>query len=424
MISRSIALFQFSKLTMRSYSLFTILSLCLAIFLVDFAAFYWLKSITDLLDSNILKYSIHILFWFFTFGLIAAIIILKLKLDSITPKRKQLLISSLYGLTISSFIPKIIFIIVISILFVTNYAITDKESLLIIPLLGLFAGFLPFFVIAYGVFKAIYNFKIHEHILSFSHLPEAFDGLKIVQISDLHLGSFNHRFHILDRAIVKINQLQPDLIFFTGDLVNNYAWELRGWKKSFRHLSAKKGMYAVLGNHDYGDYSVWESAEAKQKNFEGITNFFKDNNFKLLLNDSEILEIDNQQLAIVGVENWGNPPFKQYGDLQTALFKAENTPFKILLSHDPSHWSEEVLHETDIALTLSGHTHGMQAGVSFGKKEWSPIKYKYKHWAGLYQENGQYLYVNRGLGWMGFPGRLGMRPEITCITLQKSEKNY
>ncbi len=210
MISRSFALFQFSKLHMRSYSLFTILLLCLAIFLVDFAAFYWLKSITDLLDSNILKYSIHILFWFFTFGLIAAIIILKLKLDSITPKRKQLLISSLYGLTISSFIPKIIFIIVISILFVTNYAITNKESLLIIPLLGLFAGFLPFFVIVYGIFKAIYNFKIHEHTLLFSHLPDAFDGLKIVQISDLHLGSFNHRFHILDRAIVKINQLKPD----------------------------------------------------------------------------------------------------------------------------------------------------------------------------------------------------------------------
>lgn len=404
---------------MKSYSFYTILILCFAIFVVDFAAFYWLKSITNLLNSNILKHSIHILFWFFTLGLIVAIIVLKLKLDSITPRRKQLLISSLYGLTISSFIPKIIFVIVISILYVSNYAITSNESLLIIPLLGLFAGFLPFFVIAYGIFKAIYNFKVHEHAIKFPNLPEAFDGLKIVQISDLHLGSFNHRFHILDRAFSKINQLNPDLIFFTGDLVNNYAWELRGWKKSFRHLSAKKGMYAVLGNHDYGDYSMWDSEEAKRKNFEGITSFFKDNNFKLLLNDSEIIEINQQQIAIIGVENWGNPPFKQYGDLKKALSTAESVSFKILLSHDPTHWTEEVINQTEIALTLSGHTHGMQAGVSFGKKEWSPIKYKYKHWAGLYEQNGQYLYVNRGLGWLGFPGRLGMRPEITCITLRK-----
>ena len=407
---------------MKSYSFYTILLLCIAIFLVDFAAFYWLKSITNLISSSFLKQSIHMLFWFFTFGLITVIIILKLKLYTIDPKRRQLLISSLYGLTISSFIPKIIFIIVISILFVTNYVITDNKSVLIIPLLGLFAGFLPFFVIVYGIFKAVYNFKIHKHDLKFSDLPEAFDGLKIVHISDLHLGSFNHRFHILDSAFSKINELKPDYIFFTGDLVNNYAWELRGWKKSFRHLSAKKGMYAVLGNHDYGDYSHWNSEEEKQNNFENITRFLKDNNFKLLLNDSEILEIDNQKLAIIGVENWGNPPFKQYGNLQKALIKAQGVSFKILLSHDPSHWTEEVLNETNIALTLSGHTHGMQAGVNFGKKEWSPIKYKYKHWAGLYQENGQYLYVNRGLGWMGFPGRLGMRPEITCIVLKKNKK--
>ncbi|EGV43525.1 metallophosphoesterase [Bizionia argentinensis JUB59] len=405
---------------MKSYSIFTILLLCFAIFMVDFAAFYWLKSITDLLNSDILKHTIHILFWFFTVGLITAIIILKLKLDSIAPRRKQILISSIYGLTISSFVPKIIFIVVISILYLTNYAVTSKESLIIIPLLGLFAGFLPFFVIVYAIFKSVYNFKVYEHSIKFSHLPKTFDGLRIVQISDLHLGSFNHRFHIMDRAFSKINQLNPDLIFFTGDLVNNYASELRGWKKSFRHLSAKKGMYAILGNHDYGDYSLWKSEEAKRKNFKGITKFFEDNNFKLLLNESEVIEIDNQKITIIGVENWGNPPFKQYGDLKKAMSKIQDIPFKILLSHDPSHWTEEVINKTDIALTLSGHTHGMQAGVSFGKKEWSPIKYKYKHWAGLYKENEQYLYVNRGLGWLGFPGRLGMRPEITCITLRKA----
>ena len=404
---------------MRSYSLFTIFLLCLALFIVDYFAFYWLKSITNLIDSSFLKNTIHILFWFFTIGLVAAIITIKIRLDHIQARRKQLLISSLYGLTISSFIPKIIFVVVMAIFFFTNYVFSEKESLLVIPLLGLFAGFLPFFVIVYGIFKARYNFKLHHVKLTFNHLPEAFHGLKVVQISDLHLGSFNHQFHILERAIKRINQLEPDLLFFTGDLVNNYAWELRGWRKAFRHFSAKINKFAVLGNHDYGDYSQWHSKEEKQNNFEAIKNFYKENDFKLLLNESEIITLEDERIAIVGVENWGNPPFKQYGNLQKALKVTEDIPFKILLSHDPSHWTKEVLKHTNIALTLSGHTHGMQAALKLKNKEWSPIKYKYKHWAGLYEQKQQYLYVNRGLGWLGFPGRLGMRPEITFFEFLK-----
>jgi hypothetical protein len=404
---------------MKSYSLFTILLLCLAIFIVDLLAFYWLKSITNLIASSFLRNTIHVVFWFFTLGLIVSIIALKMRLDDIQPRRKQLLISSLYGLTISSFIPKIIFVIVMAIVFFTNYVFSDKESLIVIPLIGLFAGFLPFFVIAYGIFKARYNFKVHHVKLAFNHLPNAFHGLKVVQISDLHLGSFNHSFHVLERAIKKINHLEPDLLFFTGDLVNNFAWELRGWRKAFRHFSPNINKFAVLGNHDYGDYSKWDSKKAKHENFEAIKNFYKENDFKLLLNESEIISSENEKIAIIGVENWGNPPFKQYGDLQKALKNTEDIPFKILLSHDPSHWTEEVIEQTNIALTLSGHTHGMQAALKLKNKEWSPIKYKYKHWAGLYEENKQYLYVNRGLGWLGFPGRLGMRPEITLIEFQK-----
>ncbi|WP_191858120.1 metallophosphoesterase [Hanstruepera ponticola] len=406
---------------MRSYPLRTILLLCLAIFIVDCIAFYWLQPITSLLSSSVLSYIINILFWFFSIGLITAIIILKVKLDGIQPRRKQLLISSLYGLTISSFIPKIIFVIIISVFFFGNHMISNKESLLIIPLIGLFSGFLPFFVIAYGIFKAAYRFKIHHLELPFDNLPAAFNGLKIVQISDLHLGSFNHRFKILKRAFKLINELNPDIICFTGDLVNNYAWELRGWSRVFRILQAKIGMYAVLGNHDYGDYSKWQSEEEKEKNFNRIKSFLTENGFNLLLNESNLIKIDQDKIAIVGVENWGNPPFKQYGDLNKALKHVENKDFKILLSHDPSHWSQEVITQTNIALTLSGHTHGMQAGIQLKKKQWSPIKYKYKHWAGLYEYDKQFLYVNRGLGWMGFPGRLGMRPEITCITLKSDE---
>jgi len=407
---------------MRSYSLFTILLLCLAILIVDITAFYWLQSITTLISSPLLKTSINILFWVFTVGLIVAIIILKTKLDDINPRRKQLLISSLYGLTISSFIPKIIFVIIISMLFFTRTIVSEKTSFLIVPIIGLFSGFLPFFVIIYAILKAVYRFKIHHLNIPFNHLPKSFEGLKIVQISDLHMGGFNYRFKILERAVKLINELKPDLIFFTGDLVNNYAWELQGWETVLNKLVAKMGKYAVLGNHDYGDYSKWNSIKEKEENFSTIKQFYKKIDFTLLLNQSETIEINHDKIAVIGVENWGNPPFKQYGDLITSIKNVKNVPFKILLSHDPSHWSEEVINKTDIALTLSGHTHGMQLGLSYKELKWSPIKYKYRHWAGLYKHNNQYLYVNRGLGWLGFPGRIGMRPEISNIQLLGNTK--
>ena len=402
---------------MRSFSLFTILLLCFAILLVDVIAFYWLQSITILITSPLLKTSINILFWTFTVGLITAILVLKITLDNINPRRKQLLISSLYGLTVSSFIPKIIFVIIISILFFTRTIVPENVSLIIIPTIGLFSGFLPFFVIVYAIFKAVYHFKIYHENLHFKHLPKSFEGLKIVHISDIHLGGFNYRFKILERAVKQINELKPDLIVFTGDLVNNYAWELIGWDKIFKQLEAKKGKYAVLGNHDYGDYSQWESNEEKLKNFNEIKHFFKKINFKLLLNSSDIIEISQERIAVVGVENWGYPPFKQYGNLEDAIKNVEHIPFKILLSHDPSHWGEEVVETTNIALTLSGHTHGMQFALNYKDFKWSPIKYKFKHWVGLYRNKEQYLYVNRGLGWLGFPGRIGMRPEISFIKL-------
>ncbi|MCK0133233.1 metallophosphoesterase [Arenibacter sp. S6351L] len=403
---------------MRSYTFFAIVLLCLAILLIDTLAFYWLKSIMEPIASSNIKNIIYIAFWFFTIGLIISILVLKIRLESISPYRKQLLISSLYGLTVSSFIPKLIFVVVISILYFSNFLITGEKSLLIIPLVGVFFGFLPFFVIVYAVFRAVYRFKVHQVVVKSNLLPQNFNGLRIVQISDLHLGSFNYRYHILDRAIKTINSLKPDFIFFTGDLVNNYAWELNGWEKILKELTAKKGKYSVLGNHDYGDYSKWESEEERRRNFADIKDFHAQIGFKLLLNEAECIENNGDKIAIVGVENWGNPPFKQYGDLQKALQEVDGIGFKILLSHDPSHWSEEVVEKTNIALTLSGHTHGMQAGINIKNIEWSPIKYKYKHWAGLYSLGPQFLYVSRGLGWMGFPGRLGMRPEITLIELE------
>lgn len=402
---------------MRSFSFFTILLLCLALLLVDSLAFYWLQSITQLLHSLFLQSLINVVFWFFSIGLITSIILLKIRLERMHPYRKQLLITSFYGLTVSSFIPKLIFVIVISILYFTNYVFSEEESLIVIPVIGLFSGFLPFFVILYSVFRSLYRFKVHRIKINFETLPANFEGFRIVHISDLHLGSFKSRHHILDRAVKIINHLEPDFIFFTGDLVNNNAWELKGWQTVLKKMVAKMDKFAVLGNHDYGDYSEWKNATAKQSNFESIKYFYKKIDFQLLLNEAVSIEKNGEKIAVLGVENWGKPPFKQYGDLKKALKNVAKIPFKILLSHDPSHWNAEVTEKTNIALTLSGHTHGMQAGINIKSKNWSPIQYKYKQWAGLYKHLNQYLYVTRGLGWMGFPGRLGMRPEITLIEL-------
>ena len=246
----------------------------MAVLVVDILAFYWLQSITNLLTSEMLKFAINVVFWFFTIGLVTAILALKLRLDTIDPKRKQQMVSALYGLTVSSFIPKLIFIVVITILYFSNYVFSEEQSLIVVPLVGLFSGFLPFFVITYGVFITVYRFKVYHIKIKPEELPESFKGLRIVHISDIHLGSFNHRYHVFDRAIQLINKLEPDFIFFTGDLVNNYAWELKGWKSTFSQLSAKKGKYAVLGNHDYGDYSEWDSPEAKKKMLMLLKTFY------------------------------------------------------------------------------------------------------------------------------------------------------
>ncbi len=405
---------------MRPVSLFVIGMICLAILGIDILAFYWLQSITDLISSSKMVKAIHIAFWIFTFGLITAIIILKIRLDDINPLRKQRVISSIYGLTISSFIPKVIFVVVISVLYFTNFMFVEEESIVVVPIIGLLSGVFPFLVILWGIGRTRYNFKIHHVHLRSNVVPRAFDETTIVQISDLHLGSFAYRYQILERAVNLINHLKPDYIVFTGDLVNNFAWELRGWDIVLKKLEANYGKYAVMGNHDYGDYSRWDSDKEKEENLTGIQDFFKEIGFDLLLNTSRLLNKNGSEMAIIGVENWGEPPFKQYGDLNKAMKTVEHIKFKILLSHDPSHWNAEILNRTDVFLTLSGHTHGMQAGIENRFVSWSPIQYRYKQWGGLYQAKDQYLYVNRGLGWLGFPGRLGIKPEITSIHLSSS----
>jgi predicted MPP superfamily phosphohydrolase len=272
-----------------------------------------------------------------------------------------------------------------------------------------------FLGILVGIFYGRWNWKIHRIQLSFPHFPEELNALKIVQISDIHVGSFFNNHAKVNKAIDMINSLEADFVFFTGDLVNNTASEMDGWEPVFSRIAAKKGKYSILGNHDYGDYVRWEEDHHKVENLKRLIDKHREIGFTPLLNESVQLEND---IWILGVENWGKAPFRQSGKLTHTLAEVPDAAFKILLSHDPSHFDLEVL-ETNIDLTLSGHTHGMQFGIErFGIK-WSPVSFRYKKWAGLYQVGKQFLYVNRGFGYLGFPGRVGIYPEITEITITK-----
>ncbi len=285
--------------------------------------------------------------------------------------------------------------------------------------LGIIFATAPFISFIFGMHKGRFNFFTRHQNLSFPNLPSAFDGFKIVHISDIHLGSFASNYHKLEGIIDIINQEKADIIFFTGDLVNNFKEETFGWDKVFTKIHAKYGKYSILGNHDYGDYTDWETPEEKKKNFDGIVNAHKDFGFKLLRDQSISVEKNGEEIAVTGVENWGHDPFPRYGDLGKAMRGTENFPFKILLSHDPDHWDAEVIDKTNFDLTLAGHTHGMQFGIDWKGFKWSPAKYKFKKWDGLYQHKNQFMYVNRGLGFLGMPARIGMPPEITVINLNK-----
>mgnify|MGYP000847478560 FL=1 len=272
-----------------------------------------------------------------------------------------------------------------------------------------------------GMFKWVHDFSTKFVVLTLKNLPADFNGYRIVQLSDMHLGSWSGT-EALGRAVELINDLQPDLIVFTGDLVNYTSDEAFRFKETLAGLQAADGVLAILGNHDYGDYVRWDSPMDKQKNMLDLYRFFEDINWKLLKNEHIIISKNASQIGIIGVENWGqNPRFPQLGDLTGAMKDMPDVPVKILLSHDPSHWEAVVLKDfPDIDITLSGHTHGFQFGIEIPGIKWSPAQYIYKQWAGLYSNDktNQMLYVNRGIGSIGYPGRIGIMPEITIFELQ------
>ena len=281
---------------------------------------------------------------------------------------------------------------------------------------------IPFASLLYGMFRGKYNFKVLSYKLEYDDLPEAFEGFKIAQISDIHSGSFDNAKKV-QYGVDLVNAQDADVVFFTGDLVNNRAEEILPWIQTFKKINAKHGVYSILGNHDYGDYSPWESPEAKKKNMEDLKKAQKKMGWDLLLNESRFIEKQGQRIAILGVENWGSGGFKKAGDLNKALSNVAAKDFKILMSHDPSHWEAEVIpHPFNIHLTLSGHTHGMQFGIEIpGWVKWSPIKWRYKQWAGIYEKLNQRLNVNRGFGYLAYPGRVGIWPEVTVITLNRAK---
>lgn len=274
------------------------------------------------------------------------------------------------------------------------------------------------FLFVYGMIFGKYNYKVIKHTLFFDDLPESFEGFKLVQISDIHAGSFNNPSAV-QRGINLINAQEADLFVFTGDLVNNKAEEIKPWISYFSQIKAPFGQFSILGNHDYGDYIKWNSETEKINNLAQLKQYHKDLGFNLLLDSHVQLEKGGQHIILAGVENWGIG-FGERGDLKKALQNTNNNEFKILLSHDPTHWESQVkTFSSKIQLTLSGHTHGMQFGLeAFGIK-WSPVKYRYAHWAGIKTENDRTLNINRGFGFLGFSGRIGIWPEITVIELKK-----
>lgn len=268
-----------------------------------------------------------------------------------------------------------------------------------------------------GIIFGKYRHSVRKIKLRFKNLPESFKGYKIVQISDVHSGSFFNP-QKLQKAIDLINEQDADVVLFTGDMVNNYADEFKPFIPLFKSIKAKDGKFSILGNHDYGDYGAWNSREEKAQNIPTLKNYQAEAGFKLLRNENIALEKNGKKIYLLGVENWGIKPFPQYGDLDKALLGVPEDAIKVLMSHDPTHFDEVVKkHKTNVHLTLSGHTHGMQFGLDLKNIKWSPVKFKYKKWADLYESEGKYLYVNRGFGVIAYPGRVGINPEITVIEL-------
>ncbi len=405
-----------------------LLFLCLVLFVIELYAFQVVRTLIKLKWISVSYQIISLLLFVF-------IIYSFTKFDRSVGQTKQTMLTM--GLLLLVYVPKIMITVVLlgEDIFrlgtgAINYFVENDSNVDFLPsrrkfvsqvALGLAA--VPFLSLIYGIFEGRYNYKVIKQAIYFPDLPDAFDGFTITQISDVHSGSFDNSEKI-NYAIDLVNEQNSDIILFTGDIVNTYAKEMHPWLETFNRIKKPEfGKFSVLGNHDYGEYVTWPTPVAKEENFEAIKNLYEQIDFKLLLNEHTFIQKGQDRIALVGVENWGHN-FKQAGDLDKASRNLTSKDFKIVMSHDPSHWDQVVQHhDKHFHLTLSGHTHGMQFGIEIpGIMKWSLAQYVYKQWAGLYENAGRYVYVNRGFGFHAYPGRVGIMPEITVIQLKKGEK--
>jgi predicted MPP superfamily phosphohydrolase len=374
---------------------------------------------------------VRFLYWIVSIGILALIVYSFLAMQHTETRRDHSWAFSLVALFLLFFLPKLVMVVFhglddllhlgrwlwAKLLPGTMDAPGEQiDRVRFLSQLGLIVAAIPFTGVLYGVTKGRSTFNVARVPVRSSRLPKAFNGLRVVHISDTHLGSYGSDRSLVENGIDLINAEKPDLIVFTGDMVNDYADEAEAFIGAFARLEARLGKFSVLGNHDYSDYPRWSSQTVKAANLARLKAIHQEMGFRLLLDEHETIEVDGQRLGVLGVQNWGHR-FQQYGDLAKTIRGTEQLPFRILLSHDPTHWEHQVW-GTGIDLTLSGHTHGAQLGVKIGGTQYSPAQWVYKHWAGLYAEGDQQLYVNRGFGFIGFPGRVGMPPEITVLELQ------
>ena len=372
---------------------------------VDYFFFTAVRTVSD-------SYLVYMAYWLFDIGLIVLAVISFIQ-------KKIALVTSLITILLLTFISKFFTgILLLGVDIFRQFTGSDSRNIALTGSL-IFLSFVFIVLLILVLYQSRHHYKIHRTTIFFNDLPEEFDGFTITQLSDIHAGSFTNAKGV-QKGVDMINAQKSDIIIFTGDLVNNKAAEMEPWIDIFAKMKAPYGMFSVLGNHDYGDYIAWESPTAKAQNLVRLKQIHKEIGFKLLLNESVSIQKNDASIGLVGVENWGKGNFHRYGDLNKAIVGVANEPFKILMSHDPSHWDAVVAgYKPLVHLTLSGHTHGMQFGFEFMGIKWSPSKYIYQRWAGLYESFGRYLYVNRGFGFLGLKGRLGVWAEISVITLKR-----
>ncbi len=400
----------------------------LILFLIDWYAWRGIHTAIGLRGAG-LQRGLRLAYWGVSMALLAVIVFGVFRMEELRSSHNNAYLYTVIGVFVLLLLPKVVIILfhgLEDLLELGRWAWGklapgapvnggDPGRLRFLSQLGLALAAVPFAGVLYGLTRGWRNFNVAQVQILAPTLPKAFDGLRIVQISDMHLGSFNVDTDVVQHGIDLINAQQPDLILFTGDLVNNFAEEAEPWLKTISQLHAPLGKFSILGNHDYGDYSNWPSAAEKAANLERLKAHHRTMGFRLLLDEHLPIEKDGERFTLIGVQNWGTR-FQQYGNLSNAVAGTDPSQFRLLMSHDPTHWDAQV-RATGIDLMLAGHTHGAQFGITINGHTYSPAQWIYEEWAGLYKKNGLQLYVNRGFGFIGFPGRVGMPPEITVLTL-------